>query len=251
MNAADVNAELYDAFHNRYVEDLPFWLELAAAYPPPALELGCGTGRVLLALAQAGREIWGLDRDAAMLNLLSLHSEQDPSLRAHLVLADMVDFKVPEKFGLIISPCNTFSTLSDHQRRAALARVRAHLLPGGCFSASLPNPHTLAQIPPQWEAELEDDFLHPRTGNPVQVSSRYFRQDGDFVLEWFYDELLPDGSAARTTAVVHHALTPLNTYLQDLEETGLKLQDLWGDFDRSPFAPDSPALIWEAVLPTD
>jgi SAM-dependent methyltransferase len=244
-----MQAELYDAFHSRYLEDLPFWLNLAAAYPQPALELGCGTGRVLLALAQAGREIWGLDHDPAMLNLLSSRSEHDPSLQEHLILADMVDFQLPETFGLIISPCNTFSTLSAHQRKAALERIHTHLQPGGGFSASLPNPHTLAQIPGQWEPELEDDFFHPRTGNPVQVSSRYFRQAGEFVLEWLYDELLPDGSVTRTSAIVHHALTPLKTYLLELEEAGLKLQNLWGDFDRRPFLLDSPVLIWEAVRP--
>ena len=45
---------VYHAHHNRHLEDLPFWLDLAAQTGDPLLELGCGTGRVLIPLAQAG-----------------------------------------------------------------------------------------------------------------------------------------------------------------------------------------------------
>ena len=58
---------LYHAHHNRYKEDLPFWLELAARHGDPVLELGCGSGRVLLALAQDGYQVYGLDNDPGML----------------------------------------------------------------------------------------------------------------------------------------------------------------------------------------
>lgn len=251
MSASSRLAELYEAFHSRYMDDLPYWLDLAAAYPAPALELGCGTGRVLLPMARAGWEIWGLDHDAAMLDLLNRRSEHPASIHKQLVLGDMTDFQLPARFGLIFSPCNTFSTLAATQRKSAFERIAAHLQPGGCFAASLPNPYTLARIEPQMDAELEDEFPHPRTGNPVQVSSRYFRQDGDFVLQWLYDQLLPDGSVERTTATVHHPLTSLETYLQELAEARLELHHLWGDFDRSAYSLDSPALIWEAIRPAD
>jgi len=249
LNTSNQLAELYDAFHSRYREDLPYWLDLAAAYPAPALELGCGTGRVLVQLARAGRETWGLDHDPAMLARLASRADLPASPALHPVLADMTDFRLPARFGLIFSPCNTFSTLSAAGRQAALGQIYTHLLPGGCFSASLPNPYTLASIKPQREAELEDEFIHPRTGNPVQVSGRYYRQSGDFVLEWLYDQLLPDGSVERLTAAVRHPLAPLETYLKELEDAQLELKNLWGDFDRSPFSPDSPALIWEATRP--
>ena len=55
--------QLYHAHHNRSLEDLPFWLELAAQAGDPILELGCGTGRVLIPLAQAGYHTIGLDND--------------------------------------------------------------------------------------------------------------------------------------------------------------------------------------------
>jgi ubiquinone/menaquinone biosynthesis C-methylase UbiE len=45
--------QLYHIHHNAHTEDLPFWLKLAQQQGGPVLELGCGTGRVLIPLIQA------------------------------------------------------------------------------------------------------------------------------------------------------------------------------------------------------
>ena len=61
--------ELIHAHHNRHLEDLPFWLDLAGETGDPLLELGCGTGRLLVPLGQAGHRVIGVDHDPAMLKL--------------------------------------------------------------------------------------------------------------------------------------------------------------------------------------
>ena len=48
-------------------DDLPFWLAQAARYGDPILELGCGTGRVSIPLAQAGHQVTGIDMAEDML----------------------------------------------------------------------------------------------------------------------------------------------------------------------------------------
>ncbi|HSB66003.1 MAG TPA: class I SAM-dependent methyltransferase, partial [Anaerolineales bacterium] len=139
--------ELYHAHHNRHLEDLPFWLALATQTSDPILELGCGTGRLLLPLAQAGFRCVGLDRDLGMLRYL--HANLDPSLMAkpHCIAADISHFALQEQFPLIILPCNTFSTLATQQRRDCLSRVHKHLEPGGIFAVSLPNPELWRELP--------------------------------------------------------------------------------------------------------
>lgn len=51
------------------VEDVPFYVELAKESGGPVLELGCGTGRVTLPIAESGTEVVGLDLSPDMLNI--------------------------------------------------------------------------------------------------------------------------------------------------------------------------------------
>ena len=66
--------KLYQAQHSEYQEDIPFWLVLASEQGSPILELGCGTGRVLHPLAEAGYTCYGLDHDPGMLAMVKQHS---------------------------------------------------------------------------------------------------------------------------------------------------------------------------------
>src|SRR5512139_2330905 len=116
--------QLYHAHHNRYLEDIPFWLELAAQHGDPVLELGCGTGRVLLPLVRAGHRVVGLDNDLSMLHFLRSHLDTTLQPAPEVFVADLAAFRLAVRFPLIILPCNTFSTLSAEIRRVALQCVR-------------------------------------------------------------------------------------------------------------------------------
>src|SRR5215216_3132795 len=59
--------ELYDLEHAGFRDDIELYLRLAEVVGDPILELGCGTGRVLLPLAAAGHRITGIDRSRPML----------------------------------------------------------------------------------------------------------------------------------------------------------------------------------------
>jgi SAM-dependent methyltransferase len=234
--------ELYHAHHNRYAEDIPFWLDLAAQVGDPLLELGCGTGRVLVPLTQAGYQCIGIDHDLAMLRFLQAQVgklKHNPQFFA----ADMTRFNLSIKFALIVLPCNTFSTLSRNERIRCLRCVHRHLKPGGCFAVSIPNPVSLVEQPERSESELEDEFLHPRTGNPVQVSSSWERTENTFQLTWAYDELFPDGKVERFTAHTIHHIQPVDEYLGEIREAGLEIIEVYGGFDQSSYSGKSPYLI--------
>ncbi|OGO63122.1 MAG: hypothetical protein A2030_07105 [Chloroflexi bacterium RBG_19FT_COMBO_50_10] len=118
-----------------------------------------------------------------------------------------------------------------------------HLHHGGLFAVSIPNPELMKNLPARSEAEVEDEFNHPETGNPVQVSSGWRRMKDTFNLVWIYDHLLPDGTVERHTVETAHHLIPADTYLDEIQTAGMKVTDLYGDFDHSPFNGDSPYLI--------
>ena len=235
--------ELYHAHHDLHREDMPFWLNLAAQTGGPILELGCGTGRVLIRLAQAGWGCVGLDRDLGMLHYLVSNLPPALKVKPQLVAADISRFALQEQFPLILLPCNTYSTLTTQQRLDCLSRVRRHLKPGGIFAASLPNPEIWDQLPARSDAEYEEEFILPHTGNPVQVSSRWRCRKKTFTIRWIYDLLLPDGTVKRMVMEAVHYRTPVNTYLDEIHSAGLEILCMYGDYDKSPYRVDSPSLI--------
>jgi SAM-dependent methyltransferase len=238
---------LYDAHHNLDTEDLPFWLDLAARLGGPVLELGCGTGRVLVALAQVGHTVVGLDHDPEMLKLLVAKLPSNLYQRVMLLQADFRNFYLAGKFNLILMPCNTYSTLSAGERQAVLACVRVHLDPQGVFGVSLPNPDWLRRLPARSEAEVEEIFPHPLDGEPVQVSSAWQRTRSrtrpELIIDWHYDHLRSDGSVERLSVQVRHDLTPVAGYLAELRSAGFGRVQSFGGFDRQVFSSDSPEWI--------
>jgi SAM-dependent methyltransferase len=239
---------LYHAHHNLYSEDLSFWIDLAAMADGPVLELGCGTGRVLLPLAQAGRPVYGLDNDQGMLRFLSHRLNPDLRSRVHLIRAEMSRFRFAIQFGLIILPCNTLSALPLTDLRAMLACVVDHLRPDGIFSASLPNPELLVRMPKHGPEEVEELFPHPVDGEPVQVSSAWERDEQFFSVSWFYDHLLSDGQVERMPAVIKHQLLKSGAYLEMLKDAGFHSFERYGDFSKAPYRKSSPHLVIVASM---
>lgn len=240
-------AALYHAHHSRHLEDLDFWLDLAAQGGDPVLELGCGTGRVLIPLAAAGYRVYGLDYSAAMLRVLKENLLPELEPRVHLLQADLAAFRLARSFALILLPCNTYSTLSDAERSRCLERVRRHLAPGGLFVASMPNPEALSRLPAQGSPEVEEAFIDVHSGDPVQVSSSWQRRAGKVHMTWHYDQLAPDGQVQRLNIASIHHIRHAAAYSDDLHTSGLTPAGLYGDFDRSPYTPASPFLILSAI----
>jgi SAM-dependent methyltransferase len=234
---------LYHAHHSLHAEDLPFWLDLAACQPGPILELGCGTGRVLLALARYGYRVYGLDKDLAMLAFLLRNTPPDLAAQALVIQADFTNFHLAQHFGLILLTCNTFSTLNGDARRAVLECVYRHLRPGGLFAVSMPNPRLLWELPARAEPEVEEVFPYPLDGEPVQVSSAWHRTKQHLVVDWHYDYLQSDGHVQRLSARVKHFLVPDETYLREVRQAGFASLSTFGDFDRSAYTNEAASLI--------
>ena len=234
---------LYHTHLSLHPEDLPLWLDLAARCGAPILELGCGTGRVLTPLAEAGYGVYGMDKDAGMLAVLQRALRPDCKPWVRLLLGDFAAIPLKIGFNLILMPCNTFSTLSQDIRLIVLKQVKTCLAPGGMFAASLPNPELMYHLPRRGEAQIEDVFFHPADGEPVQVSSQWERIADQLAVTWDYDHLLPDGRVERLSTRVHHYLASREEYGSEFNTAGLQLTALFGDYDRSEYTPRSPYLI--------
>jgi ubiquinone/menaquinone biosynthesis C-methylase UbiE len=156
--------ELYAVMRNPS-GDIAFYRELARACGGPVLELGCGTGRTLLPIAEAGIDCVGVDASPAMLAVLR---QKSPPPNLELVEAHMERLALPDRrFRLVTCPFRAFSHLLDVESQlAALATVRRHLEPGGTFALDVFDPK-LAQIARPEDPEHLAVTFHD-TGREVQ-----------------------------------------------------------------------------------
>jgi len=126
-------AQYYDA-NPMIPDDIAFYQARLPSADAAVLELGCGTGRVLLPLAAACGSIHGLELSHAMLVrcLQKLQAAALPPTKAWAELGDITHFALGRRFDLIIAPYRVFQLLETEVQVEGLFRcVRAHLAPGG------------------------------------------------------------------------------------------------------------------------
>ena len=115
--------------------DVRWYCERALASGGPVLELGAGTGRITLPIADAGIEITGFDLDARMLDALRakvVAAGPDLDRRVNVVEGDMREFRLAQEFALVIIPFRAFlHNLTFEDQLACLRCVHAHLRSGG------------------------------------------------------------------------------------------------------------------------
>ena len=115
-NEYDKLARFYDWRMEGYNKDIPFYVQLAKESGGPVLELGCGTGRVILPIAEAGIETVGLELSVAMLDIARQKLSQmsmDIQKRVQFVEGNMTNFTLEEQFSLVILPNNQFRELKQ------------------------------------------------------------------------------------------------------------------------------------------
>jgi SAM-dependent methyltransferase len=127
----------HDVECGSYAVDLPLWRTLAREAAGPILDVGAGTGRVALRLAQLGHDVTALDVEAHLLAELSERARAD-GLEVAVVEADAAGFDLGERrFALIAMPMQTIQLLSPEQRAGFLAAAARHLTPGGRVAVAI------------------------------------------------------------------------------------------------------------------
>jgi len=134
--------------------DSAFYRSMAEETGGPLLELGCGTGRVLLDSAETGFECIGLDASNEMLDVLR---EKNPPENVSLIHSRIEDFDLGSgRFRLITAPFRAMQHLLDPQSQlAALRNIHRHLTPEGVFVFDVFDPK-LAAIAVEEEPEVLD-----------------------------------------------------------------------------------------------
>jgi SAM-dependent methyltransferase len=242
-------APYYDLLHADLIEDVEFALALAEITGGPILELGCGTGRILLEIAKGGFEVTGLDSSEEMLAIARDKVAAEPTSvrdRVSLETQDIADFQLAERFGLAILPYNTLMHLNPPGLAFCLGCVHRHLHRGGALLIDVDNPIDVHD--PGQDGLLlldrsaydsgrdEDIILMVSSSGDVQKQTR------DTL--WIVDASPTGGGPLKRTiarATLHYYFAhQLN---QILESARFELVAQYGDYDRRPYDHESSRLL--------
>lgn len=167
-------AHLYDmdmSVRQADMEDIPFYKTLAKKKGSRVLELGCGTGRVAISLAQEGYSVWGLDLSPRMLDLFRKKRgllPLDVQERLHICHGSMSGFDLNQRFDLIIAPNRAFQALTaDLDISSCLEAVSGHLAVDGVFTLNAFKPY--GRLDESWitPRRLVWERIEPGTGKHV------------------------------------------------------------------------------------
>ena len=237
-------ARYFDAQYHAFGEDLILWFHLAAEHGGPIIELGCGTGRVVRALIQAGHHVIGIDHDRHMLTRAQTHLAPFFPQNSCLVQADIQTSGFDVSFNLAIASMNTLSTLDDAGLNAACDNVARQLAPGGLFAFEIPNPAVdpFKGIDPD---EPLTGFIEPESGNPCQVYAERIvgLAQNQVEIIWHYDELFTDGSTQRYSLRQKYFLRSQEKIREFLGRANCTVIEVYGDYARSSFEENSETMI--------
>jgi SAM-dependent methyltransferase len=246
---------LYDSvplYANR--QDVGFYLHEAKAARGPVLELGCGTGRILLPIARADRTIVGVDNSRQMLERCRAKLAAEPApvqARVTLHQYDVHEFDLDQTFPLAIAPFRVLQQLTTADDQLAfLATVARHVAPGGRFVFDVFNPNFAkltgadgVEREDTPEQRLPDGRSFRRTARVARV--RWVDQVSEIELIYYVSPR--PGAPAERCVQAFEMRWYLPAELQHLlARAGFRVREVYGDFVRAPLVDGSPEQVVSA-----
>jgi len=231
----DPIARIYDPWSRSVVEDVEFYVAEARKAVGRVgggriVELGVGTGRIAIPVAEARVEVIGVDSSAGMLEVCRARAEEAGVAELlDLRIGDLRDPPVDERVPLVACPFRAYLHMETHaDRRAALAAAHRLLLPGGllAFDVFTPAPDDIAATNGRWierEPGIWERADWDEEERRLSLSVRDNERFSTMTLAWI--------SAAEWRAL--------------LEESGFEIEACYGWFDRGPFRGGEDS-IWLA-----
>ncbi len=236
-------SELYDIFYESRKEDIVFYNDILSHYKPSLsnnriLEIGAGTGRVLLPIAAKhpelefhavdviGDEIEVLQEKAARHNIKNVTTH----------VTDINDFKPNEKFSFAFAPFRVIQHCQSLEEMDRFVKSTRDLLTDdGRFVFDIFNPwlHMLTK-----DGEIFNGNYNDKDGNKinrvVEVNKRdYFKQTQD--IEEYYTVNYKDGSQDKFEWLYTTSYFFKDTASLILERNRLTVENLYGSFDKKEF----------------
>lgn len=252
-DAYDISAKHYDAaYAAAELVDMPFYVDLAREIGGPVLEIGCGTGRVLLPIARAGIEIHGLDQSPAMLDVLKAKLASEPEeirRRVTLHAGDMRHARLGRKFPLVtipFRPLQHMHTIVD--QLAALRTAVLHLSDEGKLAFDVFYPKFDSLLSEIDEERFEMEWAVE--GKPGTIIRRFYRKDSvdkihqSFSGTFIYRSFEGDRLVHEETAPLHMTWYMYPQLRALFLLVGLEIVEEYGSFAKAPLDNAATEMIF-------
>lgn len=228
--------EMYDYEHCGRNQDINFYTEIATQQKGSILDIGCGTGRISIPLAQQGFFVTCIDKSDDMLNHFKKKIRYKPKVKRNLEIinANMINFNINKKnFDLIICSYNTFYNLHKTKDQLKfLSNTTKYLSSTGKFiiDISTPNHGNLKpskRLVFEKENSLSKGFYSERYYRhlnhnkakqiiTIQFETKLYNKDKDVVNSWYHNYI--------------SKYCTLNQMLNIIHKSNLKEEIIYGDY---------------------
>ncbi|MBI2099306.1 class I SAM-dependent methyltransferase [Candidatus Uhrbacteria bacterium] len=257
MNKEQIYAKFYDLEYRNKKDDLNFYYKLAQKIDGPILECACGAGRIIVPIAQSGKEIWGFDANAAMLNIAKNKMKKIRiNKRVKIFQDDLTSFSSSllknKKFKFIFLPFDSLSYLAQktegfyspkdvlERQFIALKKIVEHLHKDGVFSFDLFSPNDLSKeyiVRHHFSKIINDEVWN-------LFSSIRIPDKRVFQIHYFMEILKDNGASKRWYYPVAGYQPDFKETLLLLKRVGLRVEKIYGDFDLGPYKKNSKQMIF-------
>lgn len=245
----EATAKYYDLQTMRF-DDVPFYLEQLPSPEARVLELGCGTGRVLIPLTVQCRQIVGVDASEAMLVQCreKLQAAGLPECKARVLLGDISDLDLGETFDYIIAPFRVMQLLiTDAALDGLFHTVGRHLVPGGtcilnAYRPFLPRERMLKE----WASDKEIlDYATQLDGGRITRHHVCRRMQADPLVtfpEFIFRRYEGDRLVEETVEPLSMRCFYADEFKTLIEGHGFRITDCWGGYSGETYG-EGPELV--------
>jgi SAM-dependent methyltransferase len=235
--------------------DLPFVLQLARESGGPVLDLGCGTGRLLFPLAQAGFQVTGVDNSPQMLAIANNRLAGQPDEIRELItlwerdIRTLTKNQTKKRFPLALLSYNTLLHIREEEILDMLNHLADLLRPSGKLFIDIENPFLLAATNYPKEAVFEASFTDEMTQQQIEQWSQSSIDTNaqTLTVSWQF-RIQNKESGFSKVQIVYHFIYPHQIALL-LQRAGFRLKKMLGSYEGEPFQEDSKRLLLLADLP--
>lgn len=258
LSTEQLSAQLYDEAIHDWPGEIDFYRQIIQeTLSQSVLEVACGTGRVLLRLADEDIQVTGVELSTTMLNVARTKAAGKPNVT--LVQGDMKSFDLNQTFPLAIIPGHSFQFMrTPAEQVACLETIKRHLVPHGTLVVHLDHQEIdwlgSLRTDTGGDFDIESEVSHPVTGNRIRIAKA-----------WTYDPVTQTAAAItrheeldahgqiisrRDSEPAHlHCVFPFEME-HLLYRAGYSVEHVYGNFFRQPLQSDSTEMVWVAQAGT-